>query len=405
MAGTDGLDREGMRRHNLGLVLRAIAAGDRPSRTDVAQVTSLHKTTVSNLVADLIDRELVREAGTSIDGSVGRPAVALELAGHRHVAIGVEINVDHLRFTTVDLLGRVRDHGSLDRDNRSRPAAETITALAELIAEPRQRLVDEGSVLAGITVAVPGLVDTRAGVLLVAPNLGWRDVPVLDVFRSVLVADELPLRLDNEANLAALAERWHGAGRTHGDFVYVSGYIGVGAGIVTKGELHRGETGFGGEFGHLTVQSDGPRCACGARGCVEVMAGLEALLRCAGLLHPVRGTVDDVVAAATRGEARALQAIETVGSWLGVGLASTANLMGSRAIVLGGYFARLHPWLKDPIERELEQRVLAHPWSPIDVLRSELLGGAAVVGAASLAVRAVLADPVRAPRAPARVIG
>jgi predicted NBD/HSP70 family sugar kinase len=401
MAAAAPLDREGMRRHNLGLVLRAVADGDRPSRTAVASATGLHKATVSSLVADLIDRGLVREAGSALDGTVGRPAVALELAGDRYVALGLEVNVDHLAYTVVDLLGRVRDHGTAYRDNRALPAAQTLGALAELIAEPRRRITDAGSIVVGVTLALPGLVDPHGGLLLVAPNLGWRDVAVVDELRAALGIDDLTLRVDNEANLAALAERWYGAGRTHLDFVYVSGYIGVGAGIVSNGELHRGETGFGGEFGHLTLEADGPPCACGARGCVEALVGLDALLHRAGKGSSREATASDLVDAAERGEPSALEAIEAVGASLGVGLASTANLMGSRAIVLGGYFAALYPWLRAPIERELRDRVLAFRWSPIAVLRSELAEGAAVLGGAALALRAILDDPASVPTEPA----
>lgn len=399
MSAAGPLDREGMRRHNLGLVLRAVADGDRPSRTDLALATGLHKTTVSNLVADLIDRELVREAGKAPDGTVGRPAVALELSGDRYVALGLEVNVDHLAYTAIDLLGRVRAHGSVRRDNRASSASQALSALAELTTEPRRRIAEAGSVVVGATLAIPGLVDPHAGVLLVAPNLGWRDVAVVADLRAALDAEDLPLRIDNEANLAALAERLYGAGRTHRDFVYVSGYIGVGAGIVSNGELHRGETGFGGEFGHLTLEADGPPCACGGRGCVEALAGLDALLRHAGKGSSKEATAREVVDAADRGEPLALEAIESIGSALGVGLASTANLMGSRAIVLGGYFAELYPWLRTSIERQLRQRVLAFPWSPIEVLRSELPDGAAVLGAAALTLRAILDDPASVPAA------
>jgi predicted NBD/HSP70 family sugar kinase len=396
MAASDPLDREGMRRHNLGLVLRAVADGDRPSRADVATVTGLHKTTVSSLVADLIARELVREAGKALDGTVGRPAVALALNGDRFVALGLEINVDHLAFTVIDLLGRVRDQGWVRRDNRAGDPSSTLLALAELLAEPRRRLGEAGAIVVGATLALPGLVDPHRGVLLVAPNLGWRNVAVVDGLREVLGAADLALRVDNEANLAALAERWYGAGRTHRDFVYVSGYIGVGAGLVSKGELHRGETGFGGEFGHLTIEAEGPPCACGSRGCVEALVGLEALLERAG--KSSSGTsADELVGAAERGEPRTLEAIDAVGSTLGVALASTANLLGSRAIVLGGYFAALEPWLRAPIEQQLQRRVLAFEWSPIEVSRSQLADGAAAMGGAALALRGILDDPASAP--------
>ena len=135
----------------------------------------------------------------------------------------------------------------------------------------------------GATVALPGLVDIQRGALLVAPNLHWSDVPVVELLRERIDAPSLPLGVDNEANLAALAELWEGAATGYSDFVYASGEIGVGGGIVLGGELFRGYRGFGGEFGHTTVEADGLPCACGSRGCLETRAGLEPLLAAAGI--------------------------------------------------------------------------------------------------------------------------
>ena len=131
--------------------------------------------------------------------------------------------------------------------------------------------------------AVPGLVDIEHGALLVAPNLHWTDVPVIELLRARIEDAPLPLGVDNEANLAALAELWEGVATGNSDFMYSSGEIGVGGGIVLGGELFRGYRGFGGEFGHTTVEVDGLPCACGSRGCLETRAGLEPLLAAAGL--------------------------------------------------------------------------------------------------------------------------
>ena len=408
MIDADPLDRSGMRRHNLGLVLRAVADGTDTSRTAVAAATGLHKTTVSSLVTELIDRRLLREIGTAPTGGVGRPAVALELDGDRFVALGLEINVDHLAFTAVDLLGRVRDEGFVQHDNRSRTATDTVAALAELVGDALQRIRGEGLLPVGATLGLPGLVDPTRGVLLLAPNLGWQDVAVGERLHDALDSPDFTIGIENEANLAAIAEGWQGAGQDHQDFLYVSGYIGVGAGIITDGQLHRGATSFGGEFGHMTLEFDGPPCACGSRGCVEAVVGLEALLRRAG--HDpdpagqppsdsgaVPAPAGRLIAAAERGEPRTLEALEELGGKLGAGLASAANLLGSQAVVLGGYYAALFPWLRGPIEQELTTRVLAAPWSPIEVLRSGIPEGAAVRGAASLSLRSLLDDPAGAP--------
>ena len=216
------------------------------------------------------------------------------------------------------------------------------------------------------TVAVPGLVDP-AGELAVAPNLGWADVPVADLLNEALEDPPYTVRVENEANLGAVAELVEGAGRGLSDFVYVSGEIGIGAGVVLRGELFRGASGFAGEFGHLTIDPFGPPCGCGGRGCLERLAGQDALLRLAGwdCAHALRrararsGPARCSPTAPARGHARTLEALSQVGHTLGIAIASLANLLDPEAVLLGGYLAPLSEWLRVPIEGELETRALA----------------------------------------------
>jgi predicted NBD/HSP70 family sugar kinase len=185
--------------------------------------------------------------------------------------------------------------------------------------------------------------------------------------------------------------------------LYVSGEIGVGGGIIVGGELFRGTQGFGGEFGHMTVDPGGRPCACGSRGCLETIVGLEALLELAGLdpsgASTTTGSGEPVAALAARaraGDEQALAALRDAGRWLGVAIASAANLLNFQAAVLGGFFAQLSTWLAAPIARELEVHVLASDWAVPRVLPSTLGPEAAVRGAAALSLRRVLADPAAA---------
>src|SRR5207342_2005864 len=137
-------------------------------------------------------------------------------------------------------------------------------------------VVDEDDlVVVGAAVALPGLVEAKTGTLLRAPNLGWEEIAVAAELASRLGG--LAVRADNEANLAALAEHWQGVARDLEDFVAVFGEVGVGGGIFLDGELFRGAHGFGAEFGHVTVDPDGPACKCGSAGCLETVAGQEAI--------------------------------------------------------------------------------------------------------------------------------
>jgi predicted NBD/HSP70 family sugar kinase len=396
-------NQRAVRRHNLGVVLRHVSEHGPRSRATIALETGLNKTTVSSLVTELIGLDLLVERGLEQRGTVGRPGQVVELSGSGVVALGLEINVDYLAVRALDLTGAER-HRSLDvRDNRRVQVRTVLDRLAALASKALEEVQTEGLRPVGATVALPGLVDAARGALLVAPNLGWNDVAVVDELHERLSGPEFPLAADNEANLAALAELWEGTARGLSDVLYVSGEIGVGAGIIVDGELFRGSQGFGGEFGHMTVDPSGQPCACGSRGCLETLAGLEPLLEAAGLDPADAATttgsgepVSELAARARMGDQQALAALRDAGRWLGIGIASAANLLNFQAVVLGGFFAQLATWLAEPIARELETHVLASEWGVPRLLPSTLGPEAAVRGAAALSLRRVLTDPASA---------
>src|SRR3954471_3471176 len=259
-------NQRAVRRHNLGVVLRHVSDHGPRSRATIALETGLNKTTVSSLVTELIGLDLLVERGLEQRGTVGRPGQVVELSGNGVVALGLEINVDYLAVRALDLTGADR-HRSLDVfDNRRVPVADVLDRLAAHASAALETLQAEGLRPVGATVALPGLVDAGRGALLIAPNLGWNDVAVVSELHERLSGPEFPLAADNEANLAALAELWEGTARGLHDVLYVSGEIGVGAGIIVGGELFRGAQGFGGEFGHMTLDPGGRPCGGGRRG-------------------------------------------------------------------------------------------------------------------------------------------
>lgn len=396
-------NQRAVRRHNLGVVLRHVSEHGPRSRATIALETGLNKTTVSSLVTELIGLDLLVERGLEQRGTVGRPGQVVELSGSGVVALGLEINVDYLAVRALDLTGAER-YRSIDvRDNRRIEVDAVLDRLASLAGVALEEVQTSGLRPVGATVALPGLVDAESGTLLVAPNLGWTDVPVVDGLHDRLAGPAYPLAADNEANLAALAELWEGTARGLSDVLYVSGEIGVGAGIIVRGELFRGSQGFGGEFGHMTVDPNGRPCACGSRGCLETIVGLEALLERAGLDPADAATttgsgqpVSELAGRARMGDEQALAALRDSGRWLGLAIASAANLLNFQAVVLGGFFAQLATWLAAPIARELETHVLASQWVVPRLLPSTLGPEAAVRGAAAQSLRRVLADPASA---------
>ncbi|WIM97541.1 ROK family protein [Actinoplanes oblitus] len=351
-----------VRAHNLALVLNTVAnRANPPSRAAVAAATGLTRATVSALVDDLIEGGLLIELDPPPRTGAGRPAAGLALTSAGPAGLGLEINVDYLAACVVDLTGAVRQRFIEHADQRPAAAADALAALGGLAARARLAAEADGLVVAGATLAVPGLVS--AGVVRVAPNLGWQDVAAPALLREVPELAGLPVTVDNEANLAALGElRVAGGEQT---FLYVSGEIGIGAGLVIDGELYRGARGWSGEIGHLTVDPDGKPCRCGATGCLEQYAGQEAL------------AADEPGAAAA----------------LGIALSTVVNLLDVPVIVLGGAYAPYFERLRDGIEAELRRRVLTAGLAPVTLRAARLGADAAVRGAADTVIRGVRDDP------------
>lgn len=380
------LRADDVRRNNLALVAQQVAARDAVSRAELARLTHLTKATVSSHVAELLRLGIIDELGTQSDGRVGRPHSALALNGELHCGVGVEVNVDYISVCVADLLNRVRFHRVEAVDNRGVDPRDVFDRVVRLIETALDAAETDGLRAAGIAVGLPGAVDRR-GRLLVAPNLGWSDIAVVDEIAGRL-GRNLPVIADNEANLAALGELWLGDCGDCGDYVHVSGEIGVGAGIVVDGSLFRGSRGFAGEIGHVVVDPEGPVCSCGGRGCLEQFAGQGAILRGAGL-----ASVHDLVEQLEAGDPGALAAVHTAAAALGTGLADAVNLIDPDTIVLGGTYASLAEWLREPLRDALERQVIASRWREIDVRPSGLGPDAAVRGAAAWIVQRVLADP------------
>src|SRR5215216_5592110 len=255
--------QDALRQHNLALVLRHIAAAEPVSRARIAAATSLTKTTVSSLVDDLVSARLVTELGPEARGEIGRPGSALTLNRTGYVGIGLEINVDYIAVCVANLVGEVRYLRTRPRDNRGQSPAKVLGRAVRMTRTAIEAAEAARLTVAGLAVAVPGPVETERGLLRLAPNLGWVDVPVAEILADRFHAHDLAVVVDNEANLAALGELWFGGHQDLDDFIHVSGEIGVGGGIVIGGELFRGVRGFAGEIGHVVVQPDGRAAAAG----------------------------------------------------------------------------------------------------------------------------------------------
>ncbi|GIH29702.1 transcriptional regulator [Acrocarpospora phusangensis] len=399
-----------LRRANLSLVLRHLRDHVSRSRVDIAEATGLHRATVSNLVAELLERGLVREVGIEHVGAIGRPRRAVALHGAHVGALGLEINVDYISIHGADLSGRVLVERRVGFDTVGSGPDRALRRLSLGAREAVEAMRRAGAVPAGIGVAVPAMVDVARGVVTLAPNLGWQDLPLaarLSEALSTPGTPAVPVMVDNDANLAALAEHTSGVAAGTPHLVYLTGEVGVGGGIIVDGKLLRGADGFSGEVGHLPVDPAGDRCGCGRYGCWETKVGLAALMRTAmpeqayqqdsgqdGLpVSDPEERAKEIARGLAAGDERMLAAVAQVGRWLGLGGSIVVNLFNPRVIVVGGYFATLAEWLLPHAQRELERLVVAGPAAQCRFVASDLGFGAASRGAASMVVNRLIDDP------------
>lgn len=387
-----GSQRE-MRQRNLSRVLYAVAGAGPVSRAAIAARIGLTRASVSTLTDELLRAGFLVELGPGRSGGVGRPGSPLTLTDLGPCGLGAEIGVDHLTVCAVDLRGRVRARASEEAPNRGASPHSVLRRLGSLVEDVVADAGAAGLRPAGLAVAVPGLVARSSTTVVRAPNLGWYDTDL-----AAHLDGPLELTVENEANFGALAELWLGEdGAAPGDFIHVSAEVGIGAAIVLDGELLRGTRGFAGELGHVPVEPDGPRCACGGSGCLEQYAGEAALLRAAGITAPGTGGRSAALARlrgrAEEDDAEALRALNRAGRALGIALAGAVNLLDPRAVLIGGALAGLAPWLLPALEAELRRRVAA-PGAVPQLAVSAIGSEGPSLGAAHSVVRTVLSDPL-----------
>jgi predicted NBD/HSP70 family sugar kinase len=387
-----GQRSETVRRANLSSIVLELHLRGASSRSELVARTGLTRSAIRELTGELIDASLVREERGPSLGSPGRPSPIVQPEPLGLMVLGLELSVDSLAAALVGFGGRVLARARVDRPRGGLSAAATVDELVRL-AQPMLAMVPDRSRLAGVGLAVVGSVRRDDGFLASAPNLGWRDVPLGALVATALGLD-VSITVANDADLGALAERRRGAARGIDDLVFISGEVGVGGGVIAGGRPMTGVAGYAGEIGHVAVNPAGSTCRCGSVGCWETEIGEPALLKRAGLpADGGRDAVDRLLASAAAGQPQALAALDATGAWLGSGLAGLVNVFDPRLIVLGGLFARIHPFVAATVAGRLERHALAASRALVRVVPAELGPDAVLLGAAEAAFDEFLADP------------
>jgi predicted NBD/HSP70 family sugar kinase len=372
-----------LRERNCARVLDALRRRGTASRSDLARLTGLSRTTVGSLVAELQERGVVIEEEAPDTHGRGRPPVLLRFDASAGVAVGVDFDHDYVRVALADLSATVLAEGgeAIDVDHAAGDAVGAVVAIVEAL---RQEARVEQDRLVGAGVGLAGPVDPRTG-LVASPLIlpGWAGRRVRCELGERL---GLPVEVENDANLGALAEGALGAARGLSDFVYVRLGSGLGAGVVAGGRLCRGANGLAGEIGHVQVRADGAVCRCGNRGCLETVAS-EGALR--GLLEPALGRplgAREVVELVAAGDVAATRVVDDAGRAVGRVLADLCNALNPEAIVVGGELSEAGEPLLRAIRETVERHALPAAADGVRVVSAELGERAEVLGALRLAI-------------------
>jgi len=371
---------------NTSIVLETIIRDQPISRASISLLTGLNKGTVSSLVQELIERHLVFETGTGLS-SGGRKPVLLKFQQNTGYAVGVDLGVNFVHTVLTDLNGNViREHtASHHNENEQNVTQLLIQTIRHVLSEKPESHYG----LIGIGVGIPGIVDSD-GQILFAPNLGWKNRRLGDQLKSQF---NVPVHVDNEANAGAIGEQQYGANSHTPDMIFISAGIGIGSGIILGNEIYRGSSGFSGEIGHLTIDSDGRLCRCGNRGCWELYASENALIAKTAKLMGCEVdsiTLEDIIVLAKDNDSKVLDALQQIGRYLGIGIAGMINIFNPKLIIIGNRLTKASPWLEDAINQEIETRALTFHRRSVRVEFSKLQTHSTALGAAYMAISSFL---------------
>jgi predicted NBD/HSP70 family sugar kinase len=376
--GTFGTQRELNRLRVVDALRRAGTA----SRSELARMTGLSRTTVATLVSDLQGRGLiVEQADARQPSGRGRPPVLLRLDAAAGAALGLDFGHRHVRVALADLSSTVLAERFVQLDVDGAPE-EALDAAAELASSVLAEADVERSRVIGAGMALSAPIDSEKGVVGSTVLPGWAGIQAGEELSRRL---EIAVELDNDANLGALAEVSFGAGRGFADVVYVMMSSGIGAGLVLGGRLYHGASGIAGELGHVQVRPDGAVCRCGSRGCLETVAATGALLSLLGATHGADLTLRDMLDLLSDGDLAAKRVVNDAGRAVGRAVADLCNFLNPAAVIVGGDLSLAGDALLDGVREEIDRYALPGAAEAVEVRagvlgeRAEMLGALAVV--------------------------
>ncbi len=368
-----------MKEKNRSLTLKHICTHDGISRVEIAKLTGLTKMTFTNITNELLNADIICQetASGSQTGSVGRRPINLTISPNSPVVVGVWISRDFCYGVLADLKANIMAHrrvtlGSFDT---AATLCEKLVGCVEyLTAQTSRRVI-------GVGVCSIGPVDINNGVILKPTNFyGITDARVADAITSAL---GLPVFLERDMNAAALAEKYYGRCREVSDFIYLGITNGIGAGLVSSGELFHGSSGFGGEFGHTSIDCAGEPCHCGNRGCIELYASVPNILSNYKKATGADISLNQLIALA-ESDSSAREYLSGICGMLATALVNISNVLDPSVVVVGHDGFYFSDWMLDLIEEKLNADILASGYKRISLCRSAFADCTPLVGAATI---------------------
>ncbi|HEV2036174.1 MAG TPA: ROK family transcriptional regulator [Candidatus Dormibacteraeota bacterium] len=378
-----------LRERNRERVIDVLREQGRTSQADIARVTGLSRTTVSKLVTELKGSGLVGELDVSAPdprgAHGGRPPVQLALRDSSNAVVGIDFGHSHVQVAVADLARNVLAERlrALDVSHNAIDALDTsVVMIDEVLAEAGVRRAS----IIGAGIGIPGPVDRVRGTVGSSTILpGWVGLRIGAEMTERL---GLPVEIENDANMGALAELTWGAGRDCSNFAYIKASTGIGAGIVIDGKLLRGASGTAGEIGHTTLNDGGALCYCGNRGCLETVASGPAIVGLVGNGHGENLTLGAVIDLASKGDVRCRRAISDAGREIGIAVAGMCNLINPERVIIGGLLSRAGDLVLDPIRESVRRYAVQAAAERVQVVRAVFVERAELLGSLALALSA-----------------
>jgi predicted NBD/HSP70 family sugar kinase len=376
-----------LRRFNLSMILTMIHHSSGCSRAELTRRTGLNRSTVSALVAELVELGMAFEGEPEdLPGRVGRPSLQV-FPSPKIAAIAVNPDVDAITVGLVGLGGEVIRRIRFDTA-RIPTVTETVNAVKAIVDGMRGEFEQNYRIM-GVGVAVPGLVDTIDGRVLIAPHLGWRDCSLTGPLAKAV---QYPVFAGNDASLGAIAESLFGAARGASDLVYLNGSAsGIGGGLIIGGSPLRGTSGYAGELGHTLVNSVGVRCHCGRIGCLETEVSMQRLLAVLGLPRADQDELD--IALGVSRDPEVLREVARQIDFLSVAISNFVNMFDPEMVVLGGFLGSLLSVGRERLAEAVSVSSLGTLGHAVLLERAQLRSRLMMVGAAELAFAGLLDDP------------